>query len=105
MYKYKYLLLILVNISMRFVGGFTYINIVKKTILLDTKMPSVYLENGFFGDNSGGCYHGTGSGDPKFKNKFFSAEHIFPQSLLNNKHTNDMHNIIKTLNKIGRAHV
>ena len=48
MYKYKYLLLILVNISMRFVGGFTYINIVKKTILLDTKMPSIYLENGFF---------------------------------------------------------
>lgn len=99
MYKYKYLLLILVNISMRFVGGFTYINIVKKTILLDTKMPSVYLENGFFGD----AYHGTStsSGDPKFKNKFFSAEHIFPQSLLNNKHTNDMHNIIKTLNTLN----
>jgi hypothetical protein len=93
MNKYKYLLLILVNINinMRYVRGFAYTNIIKKTILQDTKMPSIYLENSFFGD----IY------DPKFKNKFFSAEHIFPQSLLNNKHTNDMHNIIKTLNTLN----
>jgi len=94
MYKYKsgHLLLILITITsnMRFVRGFAYTNIIKKTILQDTKMPSIYLENSFFGDT-----------DPKFKNKFFSAEHIFPQSLLNNKHTNDMHNIIKTLNTLN----
>jgi hypothetical protein len=101
MYKGKHLLLILITITsnMRFVRGFAYTNIIKKTILQDTKMPSIYLENSFFGD----IYASTGSSasDPKFKNKFFSAEHIFPQSLLNNKHTNDMHNIIKTLNTLN----
>jgi len=92
MYLYKCLLLTLITITtnMRFIRGFAYTNIIKKTILHDTKMPSIYLENSFFGD-----------GDPKFKNKFFSAEHIFPQSLLNNKHTNDMHNIVKTLNTLN----
>jgi endonuclease I len=77
-------------VNMRFVGGFAYTNIIKKTILYDTKMPSIYLENSFFDEN-----------DAKFKNKFFSAEHIFPQCLLNKKHTNDMHNIIKTLNTLN----
>ena len=85
---YRYLLLILIN--MRYIRGFTYTNIIKKTILHDTKMPSIYLENSFFDEK-----------DAKFKNKFFSAEHIFPQCLLNNKHTNDMHNIVKTLNTLN----
>jgi hypothetical protein len=85
---YKYLLLIVIN--MRFIRGFAYTNIIKKTVLHDMKMPSVYLENGFFGEN-----------DAKFKNKFFSAEHIYPQSLLNNKHTNDMHNIVRTINTLN----
>ena len=75
---------------MRYVRGFAYTNVIKKTILHDAKMPSIYLENSFFSEN-----------DAKFKNKFFSAEHIYPQSLLNNKHTNDMHNIIKTLNTLN----
>jgi endonuclease I len=75
---------------MRYVRGFAYTNIIKKTILHDTKMPSIYLENSFFDEK-----------DAKFKNKFFSAEHIFPQCLLNNKHTNDMHNIVKTLNTLN----
>ena len=75
---------------MRYVRGFAYTNIIKKTILQDAKMPSIYLENSFFDEK-----------DAKFKNKFFSAEHIFPQCLLNNKHTNDMHNIVKTLNTLN----
>lgn len=75
---------------MRYVRGFAYTNIIKKTILQDAKMPSIYLENSFFDKK-----------DAKFKNKFFSAEHIFPQCLLNNKHTNDMHNIVKTLNTLN----
>lgn len=70
--------------------AFTFTNIVKKTILLDTKMPSIYLENSFLDTN-----------DAKFKNKFFSAEHIFPQCQLDNKHRNDMHNIIKTTNTLN----
>jgi len=75
---------------MSYIRGFPYTNIIKKTILHDMKMPSIYLENSFFGDN-----------DAKFKNKFFSAEHIFPQCLLNNKHRNDMHNIVRTINTLN----
>lgn len=67
-----------------------YVNIVKKTILQDAKMPSIYLENSFLSEN-----------DARFKNQFFSAEHIFPQCLLSNKHRNDMHNIIKTTNTLN----
>ena len=81
-------LIILINMS--YIRGFPYTNIIKKTILHDMKMPSIYLENSFFGDN-----------DAKFKNKFFSAEHIFPQCLLNNKHRNDMHNIVRTINTLN----
>lgn len=71
-------------------GGLAFNSIIKKTILHDTKMPSIYLENSFLSDN-----------DARFKNKFFSAEHIFPQCQLNNKHKNDMHNIIKTTNTLN----
>jgi hypothetical protein len=71
--------------------GLAFNNIIKKTILHDTKMPSIYLENSFLCDNN----------DARFKNKFFSAEHIFPQCQLNNKHKNDMHNIIKTTNTLN----
>lgn len=86
-----YLLRVLIIlIDMSYIRGFAYVNIIKKTILHDTKMPSIYLENSFFGDN-----------DAKFKNKFFSAEHIFPQCLLNNKHRNDMHNIVRTINTLN----
>lgn len=73
-----------------FIKGFAYNNIVKQTILHDAKMPAIYLENSIFSEK-----------DTRFKNKFFSAEHIFPQCLLNNKHTNDMHNIVKTLNNLN----
>ena len=73
-----------------FIKGFAYNNIVKQTILHDAKMPAIYLENSIFSEK-----------DTRFKNKFFSAEHIFPQCLINNKHTNDMHNIVKTLNHLN----
>ena len=70
--------LLLLSIAMNVGRGraFTFTNIVKKTILLDAN-------------------------DAKFKNKFFSAEHIFPQCQLDNKHRNDMHNIIKTTNTLN----
>ena len=90
--RYSLLPLLLLSIAMNVGRGraFTFTNIVKKTILLDTKMPSIYLENSFLDVN-----------DAKFKNKFFSAEHIFPQCQLDNKHRNDMHNIIKTTNTLN----
>lgn len=84
----KYLLLILIN--MVNIKGFPYHNIIKQTILHDVKMPSIYLEKEFYSDNNA-----------KFKNKFLSAEHIYPQCMLMNKHSNDMHNIIKTINTLN----
>jgi len=84
----KYLLLILIN--MVNIKGFPYHNIIKQTILHDIKMPSIYLEKEFYSDNNA-----------KFKNKFLSAEHIYPQCFLMNKHSNDMHNIIKTINTLN----
>ena len=89
--KYSKYLLILINMCyIGFIKGFAYNNIVKQTILHDAKMPAIYLENSIFSEK-----------DARFKNKFFSAEHIFPQCLINNKHTNDMHNIVKTLNHLN----
>ena len=35
------------------------------------------------------------------KNKFLTAEHVYPQSLLNEYQSKDMHNIIKTLNTLN----
>lgn len=72
------------------IKGFPYHNIIKQTILHDIKMPSIYLEKEFYSDNNA-----------KFKNKFLSAEHIYPQCFLMNKHSNDMHNIIKTINTLN----
>ena len=86
MYKCKYLLLL---INMVYIKGFAYNNIIKLSIVHDIKMPTIYLEKGFFGDDS------------KFKGKYFCAEHIFPQCYLNKKHANDMHNIVKTLNTLN----
>jgi hypothetical protein len=95
----KYLLLILINMIR--IKGFAYNNIIKNTIINDIKMPSIYLEKGFFGDGCYSSYSSYSNNDARFKNKFFSAEHIFPQCLLNNKHSNDMHNIVKTLNTLN----
>jgi len=80
----------LINMNIGIRGFAAYTNIIKKTVLHDIKMPSIYLENSFLSEN-----------DARFKNKFFSAEHIFPQCLLNNKHRNDMHNIVKTINTLN----
>lgn len=101
---YKYLLILINMACINKIKAFAYNNIIKQTIVHDIKMPSIYLEKGFFGDGTYSSYSSYSSyngDDAKFKNKFFSAEHIFPQCLLNNKHTNDMHNIIKTLNTLN----
>ena len=36
-----------------------------------------------------------------YNKQFVSAEHIYPQCLLNIKQSNDMHNIIKTINTLN----
>ncbi len=65
----------------------TQCNIIKNTILNDSKMPFIYINKNFAKED--------------IKNTFFSAEHIYPQSLLNIKQSNDMHNIIRTLNTLN----
>jgi endonuclease I len=50
-------------------------------------MPFIYINKNFAKED--------------IKNTFFSAEHIYPQSLLNIKQSNDMHNIIRTLNTLN----
>ena len=62
-------------------------NIIKDTILHDSKMPTIYTNKHFVPCD--------------IKNRFLSAEHIYPQSLLNIKQSNDMHNIIKTVNTLN----
>lgn len=85
------LILILFNLSA--VSGYynmalrTQCNIIKNTILNDSKMPFIYINKNFAKED--------------IKNTFFSAEHIYPQSLLNIKQSNDMHNIIRTLNTLN----
>ena len=85
------LILILFNLSAVF-GYYnmvlrTQCNIIKNTILNDSKMPFIYINKNFAKED--------------IKNTFFSAEHIYPQSLLNIKQSNDMHNIIRTLNTLN----
>lgn len=63
--------------------------IIKKTILYNNKMPILYTFKNYMNE------------DELSKYKLFTLEHIFPQSLLNNKESNDMHNIIKTINTLN----
>lgn len=62
-------------------------NIIKNTILNDSKMPIIYTNKHF--------------SPLEIKNKFLSSEHIYPQCFLNIKQSNDMHNIIKTINTLN----
>ena len=59
--------------------------IIRRTIIYDTKMPTLYTKFNF----NVKCID---------NNKFLTAEHVYPQSLLNEHQSKDMHNIIKTFN-------
>ena len=108
-----------------------YSNIIKDTILNDPKMPMIYTNkylkkciiNGIScgticegGANGASCPKGAngdsssssiskniarGVAKSNYNRQFVSAEHIYPQCLLNVKQSNDMHNIIKTLNTLN----
>lgn len=60
----------------------------RNILVIDKKMPSIYLDNKMNIE------------DNMFLNAY-SLEHIFPQSLIEKKHCNDMHNVIKTLNRMN----
>lgn len=87
----RYILILLVNLSYAYCYHNmiirTQCSIIKNIILNDNKMPLIYINKNYAKDD--------------MKNTFFSAEHIYPQSLLNIKQSNDMHNIIKTLNTLN----
>ena len=91
-------------------------NIIKDTILNDPKMPMIYtnkylkkcIVNGIAEDAR--CTEGgtsiskniaRGVAKSNYNRQFVSAEHIYPQCLLDGKQSNDMHNIIKTLNTLN----
>jgi len=61
---------------------------IRKTIITDSKMPIIYTGINYNIKNIE-------------KNKFLTAEHIYPQSLLDEYQSKDMHNIIKTLNTLN----
>jgi len=62
-----------------------YTNVIKNAIILNKNMPCVYLDKEF---------------ECKCKD-FYSLEHVFPRCYLNKKDENDMHNIVKTFNKLN----
>jgi hypothetical protein len=97
-----------------------YSNIIKDTILNDPKMPMIYTNkyfkkciiNGITDDaedeTSGALSCSSiskniarGAAKSNYNRQFISAEHIYPQCLLDGKQSNDMHNIIKTLNTLN----
>ena len=88
-------------------------NIIKDTILNDPKMPMIYTNkylkkciiNGIADDiltcSSISKNIARGVAKSNYNRQFVSAEHIYPQCLLDGKQSNDMHNIIKTLNTLN----
>ena len=121
------LIILLLLFQMSYVRTFTkiqhkiqhkmqYSNIIKDTILNDPKMPMIYTNkylkkciiNGI-ADNADNVLTSSkisknierGVAKSNYNRQFLSAEHIYPQCLLNVKQSNDMHNIIKTLNTLN----
>ena len=91
--KLKFIFVIII-LNINFSNSFTNSIIVpdaftiRKTIITDTKMPIIYTGINYNIKNIE-------------KNKFLTAEHIYPQSLLDEYQCKDMHNIIKTLNTLN----
>lgn len=61
----------------------------KHTIIYDNKMPIIYTDINII--------------DNKYKKIYYSLEHIYPSSYLNNDSRNDLHNIFKTSKFINNA--
>ena len=92
------LIILLLLLQMSYVKTFAkmqYTNIIKDTILNDPKMPMIYTNKYLkksLTNTVANC---------NYNKQFVSAEHIYPQCLLNIKQSNDMHNIIKTINTLN----
>ena len=93
MFKIKTLLKVVLCTNMVFMRSFAShtircTNIMRHAIIFDNKMPSLYLHESFHVDD-------------KHKGSVYSIEHIFPRSHLSLHHSNDMHNVIKTINSLN----
>jgi hypothetical protein len=67
---------------------FHYIDVIKNALILNDKMPSIYIDSDFHvADN--------------LKRSVYSIEHIFPRSYLKKQHYNDMHNTLRTINELN----
>jgi len=85
----KYILLFLLLPFSRSFTTYCCISIIKKAIVYDKNMPTLYVDNNI-----------------KINNEFihkniYSLEHIVPRSLIDNKLHNDMHNIMRTFNNLN----
>ena len=65
-----------------------YGNVLRKAIVFNDKMKSVYIDDKLEIDNM-------------HKNSIYSMEHILPRSHISKVHYNDMHNIARTLNEMN----
>lgn len=119
------LIILLLLFQMSYVRTFAnakmhYTNIIKDTILNDPKMPIIYTNkylkkciiNGIADCSIKDSKESKENKElsknimlnvkkSNYYRQFVSAEHIYPQCLLNVKQSNDMHNIIKTLNTLN----
>lgn len=66
----------------------TFTKLIRNTVIFNTKMPSLYVDESFKVDDS-------------FKKSIYSIEHIMPRSYLNSKHYHDMHNVARTINELN----
>lgn len=74
---------ILLAIPIISTGNTRIITELRHAMRFDTNMPTVYVAKDL--------------GDSQIPKNIFSLEHIYPQSMLNHKHSNDMHNVVRTM--------
>jgi len=83
----KYIMLILLA-NATASNTMTLTKMIRNTIIFNTKMPSLYVDQTFNIDES-------------LKKSTYSIEHIMPRSYLKNKDYNDMHNVARTINELN----
>lgn len=86
---FKTILLLIFTIPLiKCTGTVKVITQLRTAIRFDTKMPSLYIDKQL-------------KIDEKMFKSIYSLEHVFPQSFLDKKDCNDMHNVIRTMNEFN----
>lgn len=88
--KYIYTILMGINLikNVFSANSISYGSILKDAIVLNTRMPTLYIKNDL-------------NIDKNIYRSAYSMEHILPRSFLDKTHYNDMHNIAKTINELN----